>query len=830
MRVLKHLFLFTILTTIATTAAGQSVRAYLSKGLDAYQAKNYSSALAYFQVVVEEAGERPDALFYGGESARQMRSYQLAEKYLEAIPEEERVDDFALTDYYLAMTKKSLEKFDDAILLFERFAAGRHDVSEYREKAFAEIKNCEWAKEMMLKPVKVEMVHLSEFVNSIYSDYAPVVQGDTLYYTSTDRVKVDKSKKKKKKKIKPGRKKKKSKNVEEVLVTKIFSSVGGLVGEPIRQNSRASNSFTANLAFNQAGSRMYYTICEQLDAEKNIFKCELYYRDREAGRDWGRAIRLPEPINQPGSNSTQPAIGYDQALGQEVLYFVSDRPGGKGKMDLWVSAINSKGEFSAPVNLVEINTPEDDLTPFYDSATKTLFFSSDGYQNFGGYDVFSAAKGDTGWSTPVNLGYPINSSYDDVYYFVEKGTGRALLASNREGVICVSPDKDCNLHDIYQLTSTSEIVVSAFNENDFSMIYGASVKLDNLTTGKSEKFETPKEDYKIALPVNPQHAYRVEFSKEGYEPGTAEISPKDLADTNGETPKKYIFLKPWAQLVVRVLDAQNRLPVNGISLRVTDLKNGKNQTYVLKQGDLQFNIPVLNGHEYELAAIKTGFDAITERIAINSGQGGNITKDILLQSSFSGLPLTVYFDNNEPKEEQGQAKNFSTASYQQVYDGYISKKAEFIKQYADGLIGTDSEVAKMEATRFFDAEIQEGYYDLLKVSENLLFALQNGDKIELRIEGYASPLADGLYNQQLAERRIQTVYNHFETYKNGALKPYIDKGLTISKVPYGEKAADVSDDVKDRRSSVYSPKASKERRVTINGHRITNSAMSTSLK
>jgi tetratricopeptide (TPR) repeat protein len=802
----------------------------MSKGMEAYKSENFSSALAYFQVVIEEAGGRTDALFYAGESARRMRSYNLAEKYLTDIPEEERREDFALTNYCLGLTKKSLEKFDEAIALFQQFANERHDISDYRQKALNEIKNCEWAKEMMKKPSKVELVHINEAVNSIYSDYAPVAIGDTLYYTSTAQVKVDLSKKKKKKAGKPGSKKKKSKKVKEVLVTKIFRSVNGLTGEPIRQNSRDVNAFTANLAFNYAGNRMYYTVCDQLDEKKNIFRCELYYRDRQGNDDWGRAVRLSDDINMAGTNSTQPCIAYDAATKQETLIFASDRPGGKGKLDLWSSTLKSNGEFAAPINIAALNTEEDDFSPFFETDSKTLYFSSDGYQNFGGYDLFKSIKGEKDWEAPENLGYPINSSYDDAFYYVDKTTGKTYLASNRAGAFCVSPDKDCNLHDIYSLTNSAEILVSAFNEKDFSMIYGATLTLEDLTNGRKETIQMSPEEYKATLLVHPQHNHRLTITKDGYEEGSADIFPKDVS---GENPKKYVFMKPWTQLVVRTLDANSKQPMNGMSIRVTDLKENKSKTYHLPSDKAEYSLPVKTDREYEVVAIKSGFDAVVDKVNFAGLKNeATITKDLFMKPFFGGLPLTIYFDNDEPKETPGAHPTACTLTYEQAYQDYMGKKGEFIEQFSNGMMGTDKEIAKLEAARFFDSEIQSGYYDLLKLSENLLFALQNGEKIELHIEGYASPLADDHYNEQLAERRIQTILNHFHTYKEGALTKYTGSSLTIKRIPYGEKEVsdDVSDSKDDRRSSVYSPKASKERRVIIGGFRTPANNVSTSLK
>jgi tetratricopeptide (TPR) repeat protein len=827
MSINKHLFSALLFASISIAGNGQSVRAYMAKGATAFQSNNFSSALAYYQVVIEESGERLDALYFAAESARQMRAYSVAEEYFEAIPPEDRREEFALTNYYLALTKKSLEKFDEAIALFTTFAKERHDLSKYRERALQEIENCQWAKEMMQKPAKVELTQLGESINSVFSDYAPVAIGDTLYYTTTDRMNIDQSKKKKKKKHYKIRRKK-SKNTEEVLVTKIFQSVKGLTSDPIRQNSRSERTFTANLAFNAKHSKMYYTVCEQLDVEQNIFRCELFYRERQARDDWGRPIRLPDHVNVPGSNATQPAIGLDAKTGQETLYFVSDRPGGKGRLDIWTSNIDKNGGFSQPVNLADLNTMDDDLSPFYDNASQSLYFASAGYLNFGGYDIFKSQRGEKGWTEPENVGYPINSSYDDAFFTIDHTTGKAYFASNRKGNYCISPDKDCNLHDIYEVTNKAELLVSAFNELDFSMIYGASIELENLSNGAKEVFRMEPGEYKFNLPVNPQRRYRMQVSKEGYEPVIVDIEPKDLA---GDEPKKYVFIKPWTHLVIRTLDARSSLPLTGLSLRITDLKDKTSEIVQLAPDQSEYAMPLKTDRNYEVAAIKSGFDAAAEVISANDLRSQSLEKNLYLKNFYSGLPLSVYFDNDEPSDKSSTPPSACEIDYSQTYEKYMQKKGDFIKENAKGLKGVDAEFARMEAMRFFDTEIQSGYYNLLRLSENLLFSLENGEKIELQVEGYASPLADDHHNQQLSERRIQTVINHFSTFRNGAFKKYLGKQLTIVKVPFGEKTdTSVSDSAKDRRASVYSPKASKERRVVIGGFVVPANGKSSSLK
>ena len=112
--------------------------------------------------------------------------------------------------------------------------------------------------------------------------------------------------------------------------------------------------------------------------------------------EWGDAVRLPDIINDSLSTNTQPTVAYDIDIDKEVLYFVSDREGGKGKLDIWYSVMNGNG-YSEPVNLSDINTNEDDLSPYYHTPTKTLYFSTSGRLGMGGYDVFSAAKTNEGF-------------------------------------------------------------------------------------------------------------------------------------------------------------------------------------------------------------------------------------------------------------------------------------------------------------------------------------------------------------------------------------------------------------------------------------------------
>jgi outer membrane protein OmpA-like peptidoglycan-associated protein len=130
--------------------------------------------------------------------------------------------------------------------------------------------------------------------------------------------------------------------------------------------------------------------------------------------EWSEMQKLNDNINTR-FNETHASVTPDG----NILYFTSDRKGGYGGLDIYRSAKNENGVWQQPVNLGPlINTPFNEETPFVSSDGKKLFFSSQGHYNMGGYDVFcSATDNDGNWLPPVNIGYPLNSTDDDLFYF-----------------------------------------------------------------------------------------------------------------------------------------------------------------------------------------------------------------------------------------------------------------------------------------------------------------------------------------------------------------------------------------------------------------------------
>jgi len=148
-----------------------------------------------------------------------------------------------------------------------------------------------------------------------------------------------------------------------------------------------------NGAYTPDTKAFYFTQCEQ--RTKVSTRCDIYV-SRYENYKWSDAQKLS--INDADATNTQPAFGYDKS-GQPVLFFASDRSGGQGGLDIWVSKINNDQTYSAPVNAGKIiNTQGNEITPFYDANNKKLFFSSDWHYGYGGYDIFTSTGEYAQWT------------------------------------------------------------------------------------------------------------------------------------------------------------------------------------------------------------------------------------------------------------------------------------------------------------------------------------------------------------------------------------------------------------------------------------------------
>jgi hypothetical protein len=154
---------------------------------------------------------------------------------------------------------------------------------------------------------------------------------------------------------------------------------------------------------------------------------------------------------------------------------------------------------------------------------------------------------------------------------------------------------------------------------------------------------------------------------------------------------------------------------------------------------------------------------------------------------------------------------------------YIRRKEEFITRFTEGLLGQDLKVATDTLDVFFERDVRGGWNRLMEFSEVLYDMLTRGDSIEITLKGYASPRAGTQYNKNLTDRRVSSVYNHFDIFDGGIYKRFVDtKQLVIKREANGETKSPpgISDNIKDERKSIYDVRASRERRLEIIGVKV----------
>lgn len=164
---------------------------------------------------------------------------------------------------------------------------------------------------------------------------------------------------------------------------------------------------------------------------------QIYYVERSSvSSQWGKPILLPAPVNVKGYSSKQPFITTDG----QYLFFSSNQPGTKGSFDIWLVKMDGKTPQGDVINAgVHVNTTREEVSPYFDAGDSSLYFSSDGAIGMGGMDIYKVqgTPFQNNWSKITNLGHPINSGKNDLYYKKYKDSDTVYFSSDRESSCCL---------------------------------------------------------------------------------------------------------------------------------------------------------------------------------------------------------------------------------------------------------------------------------------------------------------------------------------------------------------------------------------------------------
>jgi tetratricopeptide (TPR) repeat protein len=428
-----------VLLLLTTNLFAQNLAAYQKAGDDAFAKEQYYNAMHYYDIVLKSK-KTADVYYKYAEAARLSYAYESAEKaYSEVIKSREKRQ-YPLVEYYYGMVLKHNGKYNDAKRAYKYFLDSYTKETFYRAKAQQEYNSCDIAKQLVKDSISsdsVLIVRLDNKVNTPYSDFGAHEIDNELYYSS---LRFDRKRPKGEKKDKETRG---DKLVSKLLTSEDKGAKKGVLLDVL--NDKAQH--TGNSTLSHDGTTLYFTRCS--GKKTDSLRCEIYKATKKSDGTWGTAVRLPNPINSNSATTTHPQIAWDADSETEWLYFVSDRAGGEGDLDIWRVALKGEDDSYEPLNLgAPINTKDAEVTPYYDSKRKRLYFASQWHYGLGGYDIFYSEDQASGWSDPINMGVPFNSAANDLYYVVNADDTSGYFASNRDGSRTITKEACCN--DIYR--------------------------------------------------------------------------------------------------------------------------------------------------------------------------------------------------------------------------------------------------------------------------------------------------------------------------------------------------------------------------------------------
>lgn len=395
-----------------------------------FYANDFQGAMSIYNDLLKGKPNDANLIFHIAECNFEMGQFDIA---LENAEKAKNIDVKSNENIHLLLGKlyHMNAKLDAALAEYSSFKTSLTDPKKVKESdidmSIAQVNN---AIEMMKNPVNVKIENMGISINSKYDDMGPSITADgkTLIFNSRRLGKsavMDMEGDKK--------------YFEDIYISHWDSTKNTWADAELLPGNINTEGHDACTSISPDGKEIFLY---KNDIQEESRGGDIYYSRLGSSGKWGAPKSIGKPIN-----TTYYEDGACISPDGKTIYFISERPGGFGHSDIYMSNQKGRDEWDMPVNLGSVvNTPEDEGGIFLAPDGKTLFFSSRGHNTMGGYDIFKTIYENGKWSVPVNLGYPVNTVNNDMSFAVSVDARIGYFCSDRTGGI--------GERDIYQIDLT----------------------------------------------------------------------------------------------------------------------------------------------------------------------------------------------------------------------------------------------------------------------------------------------------------------------------------------------------------------------------------------
>jgi tetratricopeptide (TPR) repeat protein len=395
-----------------------------------FNRNDFEDALGFYIRLLEKDSMQANFNFKAGECYLNIPGKEfIAVKYLEraikkVVPKNQyKKNDFSEKSaplhayFYLGNAYRMANQLDKALEMYAIFIDSPYFWGNYNQNIVEkEIKSCERAKIIQDAPLDYIKANQGEGINSEFSEINPVISAD-------------------------------GKSMVYIRQLKFYNAVFYSIADSNgwKKSVNINPEILSDGEFYPTGLSSHGD--QMLLIKKGTEDNDIYFSTLVAGK-WTAAAKYENMINTISDESFA-SFGADD----KTIYLSSNRRESKGGYDIFVSHLTSDGQWGKPENIGKtINTEFDEQNPVFCGSNDILYFCSNGHYNMGGYDIFYSSKVDNKWKTPVNLGYPINNTRDNKWFYP--------IGEGKEGYYVISDPEGYGQDDIYRIKILSESILN----------------------------------------------------------------------------------------------------------------------------------------------------------------------------------------------------------------------------------------------------------------------------------------------------------------------------------------------------------------------------------